>query len=255
MQYSVMYRAQTQQERACLKRPRLGARIGPVLEGTGCFLAGVLILFLCACVLAAIAHSLESKGLVPAYRPGPVASVLMIVLLYAPIFGIPAWFGWRRYRDYRRRNRLILQDIARGEVEVIRVRAARYLQVIQKGVGFYLVGIGPGTMMYLADIRDPEVFGLSLFDELDEEEGGNDSEDDEELQASFPFPCADFTLHRFPHVGTVLRIEAQSARIEAEGCTDEARLPDFLRRHLDETWAMQVAILEQDFERVLGTLK
>lgn len=156
-----------------------------------------------------------------------LAFALILVLLILMLLGLDRRFWWIAvfalvgvlYLIKRRRRPTAADlDFDHARVEVLRVKEARVceLALIDDNEPILCFQIDDDHLLYLQGpwLRNPRLYGASLLqdDPLDERING--------LPDPFGFPCAEFTLERFPHTGRVLSIRPASGYTPVENIVD-----------------------------------
>jgi len=111
---------------------------------------------------------------------------------------------------------LAKRELQKGEAEVIHVQDCRYFQQDERndeGPTLYF-DLGDRKLLALRGqwIFDEQIYGASrkAGDENDSEGPLNG------LEAPYAFPSTEFTLHRLPTLGTVLKVEVQGRYLKPE---------------------------------------
>lgn len=242
MSIHVQHRQATPGEVEVLERHWLPPRWHAALTSLAAFFLYLVLACGLLLSLAAIGIGLGgAAGVDIDFVPNLWQKVLLIAILWAPVFLVPAVLAVRRYRYVKAQRLDVWHDRHDGDIEVIDVNAAAYTTV-QSGhslTHLHLFEVRPGDVLCLAsDNHALAEQHAALMDELEAQEDDLSDEDAEAfMEARLPvFPSTRFTVHRWRHTGIVVRLDLQGESIAPEQIVHQRNLAPDAARALGPLW-------------------
>lgn len=175
----------------------------------------------------------------------PWMEVLLVLVLWGPVFLLPLLVAVRRGRAARVRRRNLWIDRRERRIEVVAIEDEPCTVIDAGKAGrYHLFSIDAGHALCLSEHNHALQMAFErLVDEQEEEGLPEDGIGDEVLERLPLFPSTRFELHRWPHEGTVVALDSSGAALEPEAVVDLSILAPAPRRHLFDALMMESARL------------
>jgi len=169
--------------------------------------------------------------------------VVLVAVLWGPVFLVPLVVAVRRGRAALARRRHLWTDRRDRRIEVIAIEDEPCTAIdVDKAGRFHLFSIDAGQTLCLAEDNHALQVEFERMLAEQEEAAGLEEDFDEALLAQLPpFPSTRFEIHRWPHRGTVVAVASSGVTLEPEIVLDPSMLDGALRRHLMEALPVESA--------------